>query len=112
MIFTVPILGPGFSFIVPERQHRGGLIARLRPSPSDLPVFRDSTGRKPILSFAGGYHGMTLGTLSLIGNLGPKAALGSLMADVQILPYSYDYRCPFSIGGEAGMNAGLYLSSN
>ncbi|WP_460135964.1 diaminobutyrate--2-oxoglutarate transaminase [Pseudomonas sp. S1_E04] len=74
-----------------------------------LKLARTTTGRKPILSFSGGYHGMTLGTLSLMGNLGPKEALGSLMADVQFLPYPYDYRCPFGIGGEAGVDAGLHF---
>ncbi|NWD69721.1 diaminobutyrate--2-oxoglutarate transaminase [Pseudomonas gingeri] len=74
-----------------------------------LKLARIATGRKPILSFSGGYHGMTLGTLSLMGNLGPKQALGSMMADVQFLPYPYDYRCPFGIGGEAGIDAGLHF---
>lgn len=74
-----------------------------------LKLARIATGRKPVMSFSGGYHGMTLGTLSLMGNLGPKQALGSLMADVQFLPYPYDYRCPFGIGGEAGVDAGLHF---
>lgn len=66
-----------------------------------------ATGRKGIFCFSGGYHGMTHGALSLMGNLGPKQLPGSLMPDVQVLPYPYDYRCPFSIGGEAGVDAGL-----
>ncbi|MFF7108797.1 diaminobutyrate--2-oxoglutarate transaminase [Pseudomonas sichuanensis] len=66
-----------------------------------------ATGRKGVFCFSGGYHGMTHGALSLMGNLGPKQLPGSLMPDVQVLPYPYDYRCPFSIGGEAGVDAGL-----
>ena len=66
-----------------------------------------ATGRKGVFCFSGGYHGMTHGALSLMGNLGPKQLPGSLMPDVQVLPYPYDYRCPFSIGGEAGIDAGL-----
>lgn len=66
-----------------------------------------ATGRKGVFCFSGGYHGMTHGALSLMGNLGPKQLPGSLMPDVQVLPYPYDYRCPFSLGGEAGVDAGL-----
>ncbi len=66
-----------------------------------------ATGRKGVLCFSGGYHGMTHGALSLMGNLGPKQLPGSLMPDVQVLPYPYDYRCPFALGGEAGIDAGL-----
>lgn len=73
-----------------------------------LKLARTATGRKPILSFSGGYHGMTHGALSLMGNLGPKLALGAAMAEVQFLPYPYDYRCPFGLGGEAGIDAGLH----
>uniref|UniRef100_UPI0030D7B058 diaminobutyrate--2-oxoglutarate transaminase n=1 Tax=Pseudomonas sp. RL_15y_Pfl2_60 TaxID=3088709 RepID=UPI0030D7B058 len=73
-----------------------------------LKLARTATGRNPILSFSGGYHGMTHGALSLMGNLGPKLALGAAMAEVQFLPYPYDYRCPFGLGGEAGIDAGLH----
>ncbi|MFW9265797.1 diaminobutyrate--2-oxoglutarate transaminase [Pseudomonas sp. D2-30] len=99
---------------MPENFARHARIQFCGPTGADgieaaLKLARIATGRKPILTFSGGYHGMTLGTLSLMGNLGPKQALGSLMADVQFLPYPYDYRCPFGIGGEAGIDAGLHF---
>lgn len=72
-----------------------------------LKLAKIATGRKGIFCFSGGYHGMTHGALSLMGNLGPKQLPGSLMPDVQVLPYPYDYRCPFGLGGEAGIDAGL-----
>ncbi|WP_325948317.1 diaminobutyrate--2-oxoglutarate transaminase [Pseudomonas putida] len=72
-----------------------------------LKLAKIATGRKGVFTFSGGYHGMTQGALSLMGNLGPKNLPGSLMADVQVLPYPYDYRCPFGLGGEAGIDAGL-----
>lgn len=65
-------------------------------------LVKTATGRRSMLSFHGGYHGMTHGALSLTGNLGAKAAVSGLMADVHFLPYPYSYRCPFGIGGEAG----------
>lgn len=99
---------------LPENFARHARIQFCGPTGADgieaaLKLARIATGRKPILSFSGGYHGMTLGALSLMGNLGPKQALGSLMADVQFLPYPYDYRCPFGLGGEAGIDAGLHF---
>lgn len=73
-----------------------------------LKLTKTATGRKPIMTFAGGYHGMTHGALSLMGNLSPKLPLGSLMADVHFLPYPYDYRCPFGLAADAGIDAGLH----
>ena len=44
-----------------------------------------------------------------MGSLGPKQPLGALLANgVQFLPYPYDYRCPFGLGGEAGVRANLH----
>lgn len=65
-------------------------------------LVKTATGRRTMLSFQGGYHGMTHGALSLTGYLAPKEAIGGLMADVHFLPFPYQYRCPFGVGGEAG----------
>ncbi|MDF0674705.1 MAG: diaminobutyrate--2-oxoglutarate transaminase [Nitrospira sp.] len=65
-------------------------------------LVKTATGRRTILSFHGAYHGMTHGGLALTGHLGPKAAVSGLMPDVQFLPYPYEYRCPFGVGGEEG----------
>jgi diaminobutyrate-2-oxoglutarate transaminase len=50
---------------------------------------------------------MSHGSLGLMGNLGPKRAYNGQFSSVQFLPYAYDYRCPFGLGGEAGERAGL-----
>lgn len=63
------------------------------------------TGRAPIISFTGGYHGMTNGTLSATGNLGAKTPISGLMPYVQFMPYPYAYRCPLGLGGELGADA-------
>lgn len=55
--------------------------------------------RRTILAFHGAYHGMTHGTLGLTGHLAPKQALSGLMPDVHFLPFPYEYRCPFGVGG-------------
>ncbi|POP65738.1 aspartate aminotransferase family protein [Pseudomonas syringae] len=78
-----------------------------------LKLVRTATGRSTVLSFQGGYHGMSQGALSLMGSLGPKKPLGALLgAGVQFLPYPYDYRCPFGLGGEQGVRANLHYLEN
>jgi diaminobutyrate-2-oxoglutarate transaminase len=58
-----------------------------------IKLVKHATGRRAIMSFQGGYHGMTHGALSLMGNLGAKKIAG-LMSDVHFLPYPYRYRPP------------------
>lgn len=71
-----------------------------------LKLVKTATERRTILSFHGGYHGMTHGALSVTGNRNPKKALPGLMTDVHFLPYPYSYRCPFGLGGETGADTG------
>lgn len=78
-----------------------------------LKLARTATGRSTVLSFSGGYHGMSQGALSLMGNLGPKKPLGALLSSgVQFMPFPYDYRCPFGLGGAAGVKANLSYLEN
>jgi diaminobutyrate-2-oxoglutarate transaminase len=72
-----------------------------------LKLVKTATGRGNMLAFHGAYHGMSHGSLGLMGNLGPKRAYNGQFSSVQFLPYAYDYRCPFGLGGEAGERAGL-----
>jgi diaminobutyrate-2-oxoglutarate transaminase len=72
-----------------------------------LKLVKTATGRGSVLAFHGAYHGMTQGSLALMGNLGPKRALVGQLNGVQFLPFPYAYRCPFGLGGEAGETAGL-----
>src|SRR3546814_14147676 len=46
-----------------------------------LKLVRTATGRSTVLSFQGGYHGMSQGALSLMGSLGPKKPLGALLGN-------------------------------
>ncbi len=66
------------------------------------------TGRANVISFSGGYHGMTHGSLAMTGNLSAKNAVNGLMPGVQFMPYPHEYRCPLGIGGEAGVDALTY----
>lgn len=88
---------------LPQRFADRARIQFCSPSGSDaieaaLKLTRTATGRSAVLAFAGGYHGMTLGALALMGNLGPKQVPG-LAPGAQFLPYPYPYRCPFEAGG-------------
>ncbi len=73
-----------------------------------LKLTRTATGRQNFLAFQGAYHGMTLGTMSISGNLAPKSTLGSLLSGAHMLPYPHDYRCPFGAGGEQGIDLNLH----
>ena len=73
-----------------------------------IKLVKTATGRRGLLSFHGSYHGMTLGALSLTGDITAKAAVSGLLPEVQFLPYPSDYRCPFGIGGEAGQQASAH----
>lgn len=67
-----------------------------------LKLAKTATGRQSILTFQGGYHGSTHGTMSISGNLAAKKRVQGLVPDTHFLPYPYDYRCPFGKGGREG----------
>lgn len=75
-------------------------------------LVKTATRRTTMFAFHGGYHGMSQGALSMMGNLGPKRALAGSLGGVQFLPYPYSFRCPFGLGGEAGEDAGLSYIRN
>lgn len=74
-----------------------------------IKLARTASGQQNVLAFHGAYHGMTLGTLSMSGNLAPKNNLGALLAGVQFLPYPHDYRCPFGLSGELSIDTNLHF---
>src|SRR5512140_119480 len=57
---------------------------------------RSYTKKFEFLSFWGGFHGKTAGTLSLIGD-GTKNHLGPMLPGAHQAPYAYCYRCPFGL---------------
>ena len=70
-----------------------------------LKLCKTATGRTSVIAFQGGYHGMGHGALALTGNLTAKNKVHGLMPDVHFFPFPYSYRCPFGLGGEAGVKA-------
>jgi len=103
--------------LLPSEFARDARIQFCGPAGTDaveaaMKLVRTATGRSNMMAFHGAYHGMTQGALSLMGNLGPKASLGGLASSAQFLPFPYDYRCPFGVGGEAGERIGLHYIEN
>ncbi|SFG29240.1 diaminobutyrate aminotransferase apoenzyme [Novosphingobium sp. CF614] len=93
---------------------RQGRIQFCGPSGSDaveaaLKLVRTATGRRAVVGFSGAYHGMTAGALSLMGNLAVRQPLGGAMGDAHIMPYPYEFRCPFGLGGERAIDVHLHL---
>jgi diaminobutyrate-2-oxoglutarate transaminase len=76
-----------------------------------LKLVKTATGNRSILSFQGGYHGSTHGTLSISGTIGPKKNIHALVPDTHFLPYPYEYRCPFGIGQEGHEVSSTYIEN-
>ena len=57
------------------------------------------TGRAEIITFHGGYHGVTTGTLALTTNPAYKRGLPPLVPGIHFAPYAYCYRCAFGQKG-------------
>ncbi|AOH57340.1 diaminobutyrate--2-oxoglutarate transaminase [Peribacillus muralis] len=106
--FTTPIKEQFIDEIfewLPEEFRKNAKIQFCGPTGGDaieaaLKLVKTATGNRGILSFQGAYHGATHATMSISGNTKPKEKVQGLMPDVQFLPYPYQYRCPFGIGGE------------
>ena len=96
--------------LLPEELQKNVKIQFCSPSGTDatdaaIKLCKTATGRSSVIAFGGGYHGMGHGALSLTGNLGAKEKVHALMPEVHFFPYPYSYRCPFGLGGEAGVKA-------
>ncbi len=77
-----------------------------------LKLAKTVTKRRHIISFSGGYHGMTHGALAVTGNLAPKQQVSGLMPDVQFMPYPHAYRCPLGLGATQGSTALAHYFEN
>ena len=96
--------------LLPEEMQGRSKIQFCGPAGSDafdaaLKLCKTATGRASVVAFQGGYHGMGHGALSCTGNLRPKENVGNLMPGVHFFPYPNPYRCPFGLGGDAGVDA-------
>ncbi len=61
-----------------------------------IKLARYATGREKIIAFYGGFHGRTMGALSLTARKAvQREGFGPLVPGVVHAPYPYCYRCPF-----------------
>ncbi|MDD6485340.1 MAG: diaminobutyrate--2-oxoglutarate transaminase family protein [Spirochaetales bacterium] len=96
--------------LLPSELKDNAKIQFCSPSGTDatdaaLKLCKTATGRTSIIAFSGGYHGMGHGALACTGNLNAKSKVNGLMPEVHFFPFPYSYRCPFGLGGEAGVDA-------
>jgi 4-aminobutyrate aminotransferase / (S)-3-amino-2-methylpropionate transaminase / 5-aminovalerate transaminase len=63
---------------------------------SALRLAKSHTGKYEFLSFLGGFHGKTMGALSLMGSTF-KHQLGPMVPGAHQVPYADCYRCPFAL---------------
>ena len=63
---------------------------------SALRLAKCYTGKYEIVSFWGGFHGKTMGVLSLMGS-DFKEKMGPMVPGSHIAPYAYCYRCPLKL---------------
>ncbi|MGH7281238.1 MAG: aspartate aminotransferase family protein [Polyangiaceae bacterium] len=62
---------------------------------SALRLAKSHTGKNEFVSFWGGFHGKTMGVLSLMGS-SFKDGLGPMVPGSHIVPYADCYRCPIN----------------
>jgi len=61
-------------------------------------IARCATGRPAVICFEDGFHGRTLGALTLTSKIVPyKAGFGPFLPEVYRIPYAYCYRCSYQL---------------
>jgi diaminobutyrate-2-oxoglutarate transaminase len=101
----------------PEEFAKNAKVQFCGPSGADaveaaIKLVKIATGRRPMMAFHGGYHGMTNGALSMMGNLGSKSQIPGLMPEVHFLPYPYSYRCPMgNCGNSCNQSCSNYIET-
>jgi 4-aminobutyrate aminotransferase len=66
-----------------------------------IKLARFHTKREKLLAFYGGFHGRTMGALSLTASKAvQRTGFGALLAGVHHVSYPYPYRCPYNIRAE------------
>jgi 4-aminobutyrate aminotransferase/(S)-3-amino-2-methylpropionate transaminase len=100
------------TFTSPARVELLQRVSRMRPAPditkvqlysggaeaveSALRLAKSHTGKHEFVSFWGGFHGKTMGALSLMGSTF-KHKLGPMVPGSHLVPYPDCYRCPLGL---------------
>src|SRR5262245_44007776 len=62
-----------------------------------LRLAKQATGRREVVALTYGFHGRTVGTLSVTGNSARKKNNGPYLSGVAFAPAPYCYRCPLGL---------------
>src|SRR5207302_4221364 len=62
-----------------------------------LRLAKQATGRREVVALAYGFHGRTIGSLSITGNSARKKNNGPYLPGVAFAPAPYCYRCPLGL---------------
>src|SRR5262245_8762746 len=100
----LPELAEKLSQLVPgefaKRTHFGNSGAEAVESAVKLALY--ATRRQKLIGFFGGFHGRTMGALSLTASKArQRAGFGPQALDVTHVPYAYCYRCPYNLKPES-----------
>lgn len=74
-----------------------------------IKMVRRATGRQGIVAFSGGFHGRTMGALTLMGRQSQREGLGTLLAGAVHLPFPDPYRSPFGTDAQMVSDTTLAL---
>ena len=67
-----------------------------------IKLARYHTKRDKLIAFYGGFHGRTMGSLSLTASKAvQRKGFGTLLAGVTHIPYACSYRCPYGLKAES-----------
>jgi diaminobutyrate-2-oxoglutarate transaminase len=103
---------------LPRELREHGRVQFCGPAGTDaveaaIKLVRTATGRSGLLAFSGAYHGMTAAALTATGDTAVRGAAGEAAGTlVTRLPYPYDYRCPFGVGGDRGAELSARLTAS
>lgn len=85
---------------LPENSRNKFKVSFGGPTGSDaveaaIKLAKIKTGRDGIIAFSGGYHGMSSGALAVTSDTRFRNKLTTLIPNINFVPFSYCYRCPF-----------------
>jgi 4-aminobutyrate aminotransferase / (S)-3-amino-2-methylpropionate transaminase / 5-aminovalerate transaminase len=87
--------------ITPKNLNKAFLVTTgSEATESAMRVAKRYTKKHEIISFFGGFHGRTYGSMSMAGKTSTKKNFGPVMPGCIQVPYPYCYRCPFKMKQE------------
>lgn len=100
-VYQVPVVGQlaeQLSDLVPGGPHKSFFgNSGAEAIEGAMRLAKQATGKREVVALAYGFHGRTLGTLSITGNSARKKNNGPYMSGVAFGPAPYCYRCPLNL---------------